>query len=431
MGYRDLKKGIVSHICQLDEIDDSKLITYNRHMYIKRDITSRLSESTMPVQFVIGPRQCGKSTLLSRLSESSFKEVTFDDLQLRNLANRDPALFLEQFPPPVLLDEVQYVPHLFSEIKRQIDLLKKQRLKDGKSLTTLYRMTGSNQLLMDKNIKESLAGRASYFYLNTLTVHEIQQTLDSASIQSILFKGGWPELYIDSTLSPVQYLNDYIRSYIEKDIVLSAGVQKQEAFNIVLGLLAARTGMLLDYANVAKASGVQAVTIKEWVSILQRTALAYCLRPYASNLNKRLTKTPKFYFLDTGLAARLQGWQDPTPLLTSLQAGTLFETLVFSEIFKFIQNYGKDWQLYLWRTKEDEEIDFLIVTKSGKVIALDAKMSMQNVQPVKLPASFKKLFPQVENITLVTFGGKKLQLSKECIAIPISQLHEFLLSVEL
>ena len=399
-------------------------------MYIKRDITPRLSKSTAPVQILIGPRQCGKSTLLSHLSGTIFKEVTFDDLQLRNLANRDPALFLEQFKPPILLDEVQYVPNLFLEVKQQIDQLKKQRLKSRKKLSVLFRMTGSNQLLMDKNIKESLAGRASYFYLNTLTIHEIQNVLTNVDVKAILFKGGWPELYIDQGLSPVQYLNDYIRSYIEKDIVLSAGVQKQEAFNRVLSLLAARTGMLLDYTNLANDSGVRSVTIKEWVSILQRTALVYCLKPYASNLNKRLTKTPKFYFLDTGLAIRLQGWQDPLPLMTSPQAGYLFETLVFAEIFKFIQNYNKDWQLYLWRTKEGEEIDFLIVSKSGKVIALDAKMSMQSVQPTKLPASFNKMFSQVQQIVLVTFGGQKIHLSKECLVVPIGELHEFLAKIE-
>jgi predicted AAA+ superfamily ATPase len=398
-------------------------------MYIKRDITTLLSHAKMPVQLVTGPRQCGKSTLLSHVGDAVFNEVSFDHLQFRALANRDPALFLEQFPPPILLDEVQYVPALFSEIKQHIDQLKKQRLKDGKPLTTLYRMTGSNQLLMDKNVKESLAGRASYFYLNTLTVHEIQEALASTTLRSILFQGGWPELYIDTSLSPVQYLNDYIRSYIEKDIVLSAGIQKQEAFYTVLGLLAARTGMLLDYGNIAKDSGIQAITVKEWISILQRTALVHCLKPYASNLNKRLTKAPKLYFLDTGLATRLQGWQDPVPLITSPQAGALFETLVFAEIFKFIQNYGKDWQLYFWRTKEGEEIDFLIVTQTNQVIALDAKMSMQNVQPIKLPASFKKLFPQTENIILVTYGGTKIRLSKECLVVPITQLHEFLLEI--
>ena len=128
-------------------------------MYIKRDITAQLSQNTAPVQIIIGPRQCGKSTLLSHLSGTAFKEVTFDDLQLRNLANRDPALFLEQFKPPVLLDEVQYVPNLFLEIKRVVDLLKEQRLKNKRSLSISFRMTGSNQLLMDKNVKESLLTR--------------------------------------------------------------------------------------------------------------------------------------------------------------------------------------------------------------------------------------------------------------------------------
>ena len=157
-------------------------------MYIQRDITSRLSQSTAPVQFLIGPRQCGKSTLLLHLVDETFQEVTFDDLQLRVLANRDPALFLAQFPPPILLDEVQYVPNLFSEIKRQIDLLKRKRIDNNESLSVLFRMTGSNQLLMDQNVKESLAGRASYFYLNTLTVHEICQANTEISLATVLFK---------------------------------------------------------------------------------------------------------------------------------------------------------------------------------------------------------------------------------------------------
>jgi len=396
-------------------------------MYIPRDITTRLSDSHAPVQFLTGPRQCGKSTLLSHLSGSSFKEVPFDDLQLRTLANRDPGLFLEQFKPPVLLDEVQYVPNLFPEIKRYVDAQKRKRLETGRPLPVLFRMTGSNLLMVDKNIKESLAGRVSYFPLNTLTVHEIKNAFANVDLTEILFQGGWPELYIDRTVSPVVYLNDYIRSYIEKDIVLSAGVQKQSAFGTVLGLLAARTGLLLDYANIARDSGIQGVTVKEWISLLERTALVQYLKPYENNLNKRLTKTPKLYFMDTGLAVRLQGWQERTPLLTSPQAGALFETLVFSEILKFIHNYGKDWQVTLWRTKEGEEIDFLILTDSGLVLALDAKMSLQSTQPARLPESFKKLFPHVGEIILVTFGGKRLRLSRECLAIPVAGLHDFLI----
>lgn len=399
-------------------------------MYIKRDITSRLMKSHVPIQLLLGPRQCGKSTLLSHLSGDNFQEITFDDLQLRTLANRDPALFLEQFRPPLILDEIQYVPNLFPEIKQWIDRAKKQRLLDNQPISILFRLTGSNQLLMDQNIKESLAGRASYFHLNTLSVHEIKQALPDTPLVDILYKGGWPELYIDPFLSAVQYLNDYTQSYIEKDIVLSAGVQKQSAFTVVLGLLAARTGMLLDYTNIARDSSVQSITIKEWVSILERTSLVYCLRPYYNNLNKRLTKTPKLYFLDTGLAVRLQGWREQTPLITSPQAGALFETLVFSEIIKFIQNYGKDWQVHLWRTKEGEEIDFLITTASGLTIALDAKMSVQSTKAIAIPNSFKKTFPDVKQIILITFTGRKIQLSSECMAIPIEALHDFLADIE-
>src|SRR3990167_5052518 len=142
-------------------------------LYIERDITRQLTQAKTPVQILIGPRQCGKSTLLSRLNDEKFHEITFDDLQMRNLANQDPALFLTQFRPPLLLDEVQYVPNIFSEIKRRIDQLKKERLKNNTHLPILFRLTGSNQLLMDKHVKESLVGRASYFYLNTLSVHEI------------------------------------------------------------------------------------------------------------------------------------------------------------------------------------------------------------------------------------------------------------------
>ena len=400
---------------------------YNSHMYIPRDITATLAGSQAPVQVLTGPRQCGKSTLLSHLSGNDFREVTFDDLQLRTLANRDPGLFLEEFRPPVLLDEVQYVPPLFPEIKKIVDEQKKRRLTTGHPVPVLFRMTGSSLLLMDKNIQESLAGRVSYFSLNTLTVHEIMRAFGETDLTDVLFRGGWPELYIDRSLSPVAYLNDYIRSHIEKDIALSAGVQKQSAFGIVLGLLASRTAMLLDYSNIARDSGIQGVTVKEWIGLLERTALLRSLKPYESNLNKRLTKTPKIYFMDTGLAVRLQGWQERMPLLTSPQAGALFETLVFSEIVKFIQNYRKDWQVYLWRTKEGEEIDFVIVTDSGETLALDAKMSLQTTQAGKLPESFKKTFPHVSRIILVTFGGPRLRLSRECLAVPVAELHDFLM----
>lgn len=396
-------------------------------MYILRDLTSALNASASTVQIVLGPRQCGKSTLLAAISEG-FLELTFDDLQFRQLANQDPALFLQQFEPPLLLDEIQYVPNLFPEIKKRIDELKRSALFNSSKIksTVLFRLTGSNQILMDKNIKESLAGRAAYFYLNTFTVHEIMQALPQTPIKEILFKGGWPELYINKELSITAYLNDYIRTYVEKDIMLSAGIQKLTEFHKALTLLAARTACLTDYSDVAKDSGISSVTVKEWVGLLERADLIYLLRPYFNNLNKRLIKTPKFYFLDTGLAVRLQGWQEDIPMLNSPQIGALFETLVLAEIVKFIRNYNKDWELFFWRTKEGDEVDFVLKT-SQQIYAFDAKLSIQNTpQNSRCPASFLKMFGENIPLHLITYGGEKLKLSKNCIVIPVVQLHDFL-----
>lgn len=395
---------------------------------IIRDMQEQLLlESPSMIQAVVGPRQCGKSTLLAHISDPNTVEISFDDWQMRQLAEKDPALFLEQFKPPLLLDEIQYVPNLFPELKRLVDIKKRQRLKDrSTSRDVLFRLTGSNQILMDANIKESLAGRAGYYYLNTLSVHEILTYDPSISISHILFNGGWPELYIEKNTMTTHYLNDYIRSYIEKDIILTAGIQKQNEFLTVLGLLAARTATFAEYAAIGKYCGVKPTTIKEWVSILQQNDIVYRLLPYSNNLNKRLTKTAKLYFLDTGLAVRLQGWSEETPLLNSPQAGALFETLVLSEIIKFIRNYRKNWRVYTWRTKDKEEIDFILELEPGKVILLDAKMAMQSAQPMSIPNSVRKTFPNCNMIYLVTYGGNTLKLSNECTALPITRLHDWL-----
>jgi len=395
-------------------------------MYIERNMEATIRKNLSLVQILTGPRQCGKSTLFSRLSGPSFRELSLDDFRLRTLANNDPGMFLEQFPPPLLIDEVQYAPNLFPEIKQIVDGLKRKRLETEEKLSVLFRLTGSNQILLDKNVRESLVGRVSWFSLNTLSIREIRRSFPEMPLSEILFKGGWPELYIDSDISVVDYLNDYLRSTIEKDILLSAGILKQESFGTLLGLLAARTGMLLDYTDLSRETGVRSVTIKEWVGLLERSAFVERLPPYFSNLNKRLTKTPKIYFMDTGIAVRLQGWREYLPLMTSPQAGALFETLVFSEITKYIHNTGKNWQLFFWRTREGEEIDFLIMTEDGKVLALDAKMNVYVKNPALLPSSFRKVFPETREIVLVTFGGERLRLSKECLLVPVASLHQFL-----
>lgn len=401
-------------------------------MYIPRDITKQLTQSTAWIQVLLGPRQCGKSTLFAAISggaSSHIKEITFDDLALRQLANQDPALFLEQFTPPLILDEVQYVPNLFSELKKMIDKLKRDATFQSKPKKShvLFRLTGSNQILMDRHIKESLAGRASYYYLNTLTVHEILNALPKTTIKEILFKGGWPELYTNKALSTSTYLNDYIRSYIEKDIVMHAGIQKLTEFHTVLKLLSARTGQETQYSEISNNSGVSSVTVKEWVHYLERADIVYLLRPYFNNMNSRLIKMPKLYFLDTGLAARLQGWSDPTPLLNSPQIGSLFETLVLAEIVKFIRNYNKDWELFFWRIKGGEEINFILKTGEHAIYTFEAKLSIQNIpKALSYPPAFQKHFTPQHPLTIITYGGQPLKLSANCTVLPITHLHDYL-----
>jgi hypothetical protein len=173
---------------------------------------------------------------------------------------------------------------------------------------------------------------------------------------------------------------------------------------------------------------VSSVSIKEWINLLEEADLIYKLKPFCDNCNKRLLKTPKIYFLDTGLAARLQGWRDPAPLISSPQIDALFETLIFAEIIKFIRNYRKYWELFFWRTKEGEQVDFLLKTANNRFYAFEAKLALQTIPvAVRLPNSFNKQFTDIPLI-LVTFGGRQLELSDRCLVVPIAQLHDYLLT---
>jgi hypothetical protein len=244
--------------------------------------------------------------------------------------------------------------------------------REGIKRKKFFRVTGSNQILIDKNVKESLAGRASYFELNTLSVAEITHHL-KLPIGEIILKGGWPELYADPSISAKRNLDDYIRSYVEKDIVLSAGIQKQNEFIRFAKLLAARTAHLVNHSELAKEVGVSSDTIKDWLSILERMKIIVLINPYFSNFSKRLVKSAKVYFLDTGLACRLQGHYDLVPLLSSPAFGHLFETLVCAEIYKTMINFSRNWQIFHWRSRDGEEIDFLIELENVKNYSLKQK----------------------------------------------------------
>ncbi len=356
-------------------------------MWIHRDISNLIKSSSELIQIIRGPRQCGKSSLIMHLFPD-FKEVSLDSPALREFAQRDPELFLEQYKNEKLfIDEAQYCPALFSVLKRKVDLLKREKRK---YLGAQYILTGSNQILMDKNVKESLAGRASYFNMNTLSVAEILRSSDVA-IQEIIFRGGWPELYANPK-DPKKYLDDYIFTYVEKDIMLSAGIQKSTEFTRFLKLLAGRIGEILDHSSFGRDVGVDSKTISGWLSILEKMQVISLCPPFYSNLSKRLIKSPKIYFIDTGLAVRLQGWSLSEPILTSPQQGHLFENLVYSEIYKLNQNYQLGLEIFHWRTKGGEEVDFLVKFSPNRFIFLEAKVSPTKSMNISNSNEARKIF---------------------------------------
>jgi len=391
-------------------------------MWIQRDISSVANSNQDPIQIFRGPRQCGKSSLILKL-DPEFREVSLDDPSLRELAQTDPEVFLKQFEGEKLfIDEAQYAPNLFPSLKRMVDLYKRKNSK----IETILRLTGSNQILMDRNVKESLAGRASYFDMNTLSVSEIRRSSD-LSIQEILYRGGWPELYVREGKDPKKYLDDYINTYVEKDIVLAAGIQKSNEFLKFTRLLAGRVGQLLDLSSLSREVGVDAKTIKEWTSVLERMHLIVLVQPFFSNLSSRLTKMPKVYFVDTGLACRLQGWTSSGPILTSPQQGHLFENLVFSEIFKLNLNFQLGWQIFHWRSRAGEEVDFLIQKAPNEFIFIEVKVGASSAPDLSS-------FPEVRKV----FGGKPpplivCQQEGERVTgprVPISFLADFLLRTD-
>lgn len=389
-------------------------------MWIQRDIANIIEKNTDSIQIIRGPRQCGKSSLILHL-DPEFKELSLDDPALRSLAQNDPELFLRQFDSQKLfIDEAQYAPALFPSLKRKADLYK----RDSKNKPqTIMRLTGSNQILMDQNIKESLAGRASFFDLNTLSVAEILSA-KKTSIQDILFKGGWPELHANDHRDPKKYLDDYINSYVEKDIVLAAGIQKSQEFLKFVRLLAGRVGGILDLAGLSRDVGVDSKTIKDWISILERMHIIVLVMPFSSNLSTRLIKSPKVYFIDSGLACRLQGWTSAEPILTSPQQGPLFENLVFSEIFKLNHNYQLGWQIFHWRSRAGEEIDFLIQKNPNEFLFIEAKVSAVKVKEMASLPEIKKVFQKNPPPLIICHQEGSHLLNQH---VPIAQLKEYLL----
>ncbi len=376
-------------------------------MWIKRDFENFLASfkpaEAHPVKVLKGPRQVGKTSLLEHLGQHTL--VQFDDFQTRERASENPRFFLDQFKGPLLLDEATLVPNLFLELKRRVDEARRQRLKEKESEDINVWITGSNQTLLEQSVQESLAGRASYFDFNTLSIHE----LINFSLSEVMLKGGWPALHADSQLSPVRYLNDLIATFIERDIVSAAGIERKSAFTKTTALLAGRVGQLFNASDIARNVGVETTTIQSWVGKLQQNAIIRVVQPYFNNLNQRLIKTPKVYFEDIGLATRLQGWTEYGPLYLSPVFGHLLENLALIEICRYFTNCGQSPEVFFLRSKEKVEVDFLIKLTNNRWLAIEAKSS---------PIDFSK-----KQLELLEQSG--LNIAERWVAVPDSSQQTF------
>ena len=353
--------------------------------YIDRIAKSTILRASMqfPVVLVTGPRQVGKTTLLTKLNDGERKYVTLDNPADRALANNDPELFMQKYKPPVLIDEVQYAPGLFSYIKMYVD----QTQEKG----SIW-LTGSQMFHLMKGVSESLAGRVAIITLLGLSSREIYGNLDLPAfvpdrdeffqrkksvidlniLYDDIYRGSLPG-YISGQITDRElFFTSYIQTYMQRDLRDFANIGNESSFYTFLEVIAARTAQMLNLTEIANEIGVSSVTCKKWLSILEASGLVYLLKPYHNNLTKRLVKTPKLYFLDTGLCSYLCGWESSKTLENSMMSGALLETYVVSEILKSYYNLGKRASIYYYRDKDTKEID-IVLFNDGKVHPIEIK----------------------------------------------------------
>ena len=357
-------------------------------MYIKRKIEDATikTSNTFPVLLLTGPRQSGKTTLMEKLSDGSRKYVTLDDPADRLFARQEPQAFIERYSPPVIIDEIQYAPELLSYIKIAVDKNKQ---------SGSFWLTGSQMFHMMKNVSESLAGRVGILNLFGLSGNEITGNLfdeytadkneltrrmDIAKPVTLtelferIHRGGMPRLYEQTDVDLGKYFSSYVQTYISRDIRDLTQVADELAFYRFICIVAARTGSMVNYDALAKEAEISAPTAKQWLSILVSSGIVILIRPYHNNALKRVVKSSRMYFMDTGLAAHLTRWGSAAVLESGAMAGVFFETYVVSEIYKSFINQGKEPPLFFYRDSNTKEID-LIIWRDGVLHPIEIKKS--------------------------------------------------------
>ncbi len=379
-------------------------------IYVSRDIEQTLlrSVSQFPSIAILGPRQSGKSTLLKHLFSKTHSYASLDDPLTREKALSDPKTFLGSLGKKAIIDEIQYVPELTTYIKIAID---EHRDRKGSFL-----LTGSQQFSMIKNLGDSLAGRVALFDLFPFSFQEKSRAhliRDAVSAKDgfvhACVRGCYPEIAVGPKIDRERWYGSYMSSYLERDVRGVYDIGNLRDFQRFIQILAARTAQVLNLSSLANDLGITVNTVKRWLSVLEASKIVFILQPYFESFGKRITKSPKVYFMDCGFVCYLMGIGDESQLMRGPMAGALFETYCLQETVKALTNQGRRADIYYLRTNNGLEIDLILRANGGKIYPFEIKMT--RTPRLSMIASFQKykhLFPSLQ-----IMPGRIIYLGKE------------------
>jgi hypothetical protein len=397
----------------------------------------RQASEQFPVLMLTGARQVGKTTLLRSLCGTARTYVTLDDPLVLHLAREDPALFLQRYAPPVLIDEIQYAPDLLPHIKMAVDRARRPGL---------FWLTGSQPFHLIRGVSESLAGRVAVvrmlgfsrrealargnevvppFLPESRALAALQSSavpLDVGELYSLIWRGSFPAMLANPLMDRNLFYASYLQTYVQRDVRDLARVGDEMAFLRFLRGVAARTGQMLNVADLARDADVAPNTAKSWLSIMEASGLVYLLQPWHNNVTKRLVKTPKLYFLDTGLCAYLTQWSSPETLEAGAMSGAIFETWVMTELLKSYWHNGKEAPFYYFRNKDQREID-LLIERDGILYPVECKKSAAPTRTALAGISaLERLGVAVGPAAVICMVPAMLPLSRTVTAVPVGLL---------
>ena len=383
---------------------------------IIRILGSKISMAAekMPIIAVTGPRQSGKSTLIQQLFPNH-TYLNLEDIELRKFALSDPKGFLLNAGKKAIIDEVQYAPELLSYI---------QVITDKEKIAGQFIISGSQNLLLMQSIAQSLAGRVAIFNLLPFSLEEIRQThFALPTYEDYILKGFYPRIY-DLDLNPTTWLQDYLKTYVERDVRQILNVGDLGTFRQFLEICAGRIGQLVNFSEIGNMIGVSYQTVNKWLNVLETSFIVYTLRPYHQNFNKRIVKSPKLYFYDTGLACALLNLRNVEDLNRHFAKGALFENFVINEILKNQINQNLSPKNYFWNVSGSHEIDLLLY-QGGRLLPIEIKSSRtignHFFDGLKY---FQTLSGALPTESYLVYGGDEVQKRSIAQVLSWKNLHE-------